>query len=454
MKKNIKILPLVFTLLAGFACITPTPAPSPDDLVGSAVAATQSAIGGGGAETAVTPDGGQPLQTPAAATATGSAEVPATPEPACQPVHPGPQELPLPAAVAAVYEEVVRFKDVHDQTLATRPVGGMTFASQEFAHLAGSLGPGADALPIVYFSLQGGGTLRTNINNLQSDLAPAADLTSLIGAEGNPFIVYVTLDWMNQSVNRVFAGNYAAAASLTPALTWTPDPSAHIGNSIRPLAVRLAGGTAAGFWYTYTMEGIGNINFPPYNGLFYFDLSTLQSAEYIGTAHALGGISPDQTRIAYGAGQGGTPGLIRNGVTVRNLVTCQETTIPFNPSSNLGGGWMVFSPDNQLLAWTEASGPSNMEAAFRIRIARTDGASLFDSPIANMTTLLGGEAPDSLRPVGWLANHLLVLEAYLNVINRYVLIVWAPIPDQPLDPVLGAHQSFVMDGNFLGFVYP
>jgi hypothetical protein len=116
---------------------------------------------------------------------------------------------------------------------------------------------------------------------------------------------------------------------------------------------------------------------------------------------------------------------------------------------------MVFSPDNQLLAWSEASGPSNMEATFRIRVAHTDGTGLFDSPIANMTTLLGGEAPDSLRPVGWIANHLLVLEAYLNIINRYVVIVWAPDPAQPIDPVLGAHQAMpIADGRFLGFVYP
>jgi len=259
---------------------------------------------------------------------------------------------------------------------------------------------------------------------------------------------------MNQSANRLYAGNYADAAGLQPVLTWTPPQEGHIGNALHPLAVRL-GGAGNSVWFTYTMEGIGNVNYPPYNGLYLLDLATAQSVEYIGTANALGGISPDQTMIAYGAGQGGTPGLIKNGLTVRNLVSCQETYIPFHPASNLGGGWTVFSPDNQFVAWTEASGPSNMEAAFRMRVARTSGVSLFDAPAANLTSLLGGEAPTGLRPVGWIANHLLVLEIYLEAIHRNVLVVWAPDPSQPLDPVLGANQSApIADGSFLGFVYP
>jgi hypothetical protein len=64
-------------------------------------------------------------------------------------------------------------------------------------------------------------------------------------------------------------------------------------------------------------------------------------------ADAFGGISPDQTMIAYGKGQGGTPGLISGSLTVRTLINCQETFISYNAGSNLGGGWMVFSPDNQ-----------------------------------------------------------------------------------------------------------
>jgi hypothetical protein len=159
--------------------------------------------------------------------------------------------------------------------------------------------------------------------------------------------------------------------------------------------------------------------------------------------------------IAYGMGQRGTPGLIFGGLTMRNRISRQETFIPYNAASNQSGGWVVFPPDNQFVAWTEAGGPNNMEATFRMRVARTDGVSLFGAPTANMTSRLGKEAPDGLRPAGWIANHLLVLEAYLDVIHRNVVIVWAPDRTQPLDPEMGAEQSIpIADGTLLGFVYP
>ncbi|MDI6769664.1 MAG: hypothetical protein QMD04_08315, partial [Anaerolineales bacterium] len=59
------------------------------------------------------------------------------------------------------------------------------------------------------------------------------------------------------------------------------------------------------------------------------------------------------------------------------------------------------------------------------------------------------------RPVGWASNHLLLLEIYSETLNRSVLVIWAPDPAQPLDPVLGANQSVLLaDGTFVGFVYP
>jgi hypothetical protein len=375
--------------------------------------------------------------------------------PACLPAHPGAQSLPSPAGVAIGLDENIALYDLQGTLLANRPATGMTFMDSEHAHLAGSLSAGANDLPVVYFTLQGGGTLRKNVNNLITDLLSAGNLPFFVGVEGNRFMVYTTIDLMNQWTNSVFAGNLADLPGMAPRLTWVPPEDAHIGNTIRPLAVRTDGGDATGFWYTYTMVGIGNVIYPPYNGLFYFDLDAGASVEYLPPSDALGGISPDQTLVAYGPGQGGFPGVIRDSVTIRNLVTCQETVIPFNPVSNLGGGWMVFSPENRMVAWTEANGPNNMEASFRLRVARTDGTSLFDSPLANLGGFLGGEAPNSLSTRGWAANHVLVMQMYLQATQSQVVVIWAPDPAQPLDPALGAHQSIPLaNGEFIGLLYP
>lgn len=447
MRKHAGLFCILTLIAAALACsITPTAAPiTPDpNQLATAVAATLTAMVPPAATDTI--PGSTPEDTPAP---TGTAT---QPPPICLPTHPGAQNLPLPAGVAIGLDENIALYNLQGTLLANRPVTGMTFMDSEHAHLAGSLGAGANALPIMYFSLQDGGKLKQNINNVVIDLIPAQELTYVIGAEASPFFTYTAIDWDDQWTNDVYAGT---SAGLTPRFTWTPPEEGHIGNAIRPLAVHTTGGVADGIWYTYTMQGIGNINYPPYNGLFYFNLSSGTTMEFLPPDNAIGGLSPDQTLVAYGPGQGGAPGVIFNSVTIRNLVTCQETVIPFNAASNLGGGWMVFSPDNQLVAWTEANGPSNMGADFRLRVARTDGASLFDSPLANLGGFLGGEAPNSLTTVGWAANHILTMQAYLNIINQYVVIIWAPDPALPLDPVLGANQSVPLaDGEFIGLLYP
>jgi hypothetical protein len=445
-------LPVLLILLAAVpACAVGTPTAAGPDAIGSAVAAT---LAGGTAPAARPSDTAAP---PTAETPLPTAEpsaAPETPAPACLPVHPGPQNLPRPAAVAAAQGETIRLKNLQAQELAARTAPGFTFPRSEQAHLAGNLGEGAANLPFLYFSLQNGGELRTNIAETVSTKWAAPDFLAMAGAEGRPAFAYVTLDMFNQSLNRLYSADLASAGAPDPVLTWSPPAGGHTGNAIRPLAVRY-GFAAEGIWFTYSLYGIGDVLYPPDNGLAYFNLATQETVEFLSPQNALGGISPDQTMVAYGAGQGGTPGVIRNGVTVRNLRTCAETYIPFNPASNLGGGWMEFSPDNQLLAWTEAGGPDNFSATFRLRVARSDGASLFDAPVASLTSLLGGEAPGSLKPVGWFADHLLLLEAYAEAVHGYVLVVWAPDPARPLDPVLGANQSVpVADGQFIGFVYP
>jgi hypothetical protein len=442
---------VIVVLLFSIACVAGTPTVSGADPVGSAVAAT---LAGGNAPTA-----GQTQAVPGATTESVAATAEATtaadtPLPACLPAHPGPQALHLPAALAAGANQTVTIKNLNAETLSTRSTLGFTFMESDQAHLAGNLALGAANIPIVYFMLADGGRLRTNTNDLLIDKWPTPNLIAIAGAEGRSAFAYVTLDMINQSTNRLYVAGVDDLAAPAPRLTWSPAPGGHTGNAIQPLAIRY-GLAPEGIWFTYTMYGIGDLLYPPFKGLTYFNLATNQTVEFLSADNVLGGISPDQTMIAYRARPGGSLGPLENGFTIRNLLTCAETHIPFDATSNLGGGWMEFSPDNRFVAWTEAGGPDNMTATFRMRVARTDGTGLFDAPVTNMTSLLGGEAPNGLRPVGWMANHLLVLEAYLEVTHGFVQVVWAPDPAQPLDPVLGANQSVPLaDGRFIGFVYP
>ncbi len=108
-----------------------------------------------------------------------------------------------------------------------------------------------------------------------------------------------------------------------------------------------------------------------------------------------------------------------------------------------------------MVAWLEASGTSPMEANYRLRVAKIDGTLIVDSPISNLTGLVGGETPSWMVIGGWGANHILVLEMHLQGYSAPLIVMWAPDPNQPLAPVLGANQSVPNgEGRFLGFVYP
>jgi hypothetical protein len=58
-----------------------------------------------------------------------------------------------------------------------------------------------------------------------------------------------------------------------------------------------------------------------------------------------------------------------------------------------------------------------MDTSFQMHIARADGNGLFDSSAVDLTILLDEKAPDGLRPVGWITNHLLVPKAYWKMLN-------------------------------------
>jgi hypothetical protein len=80
---------------------------------------------------------------------------------------------------------------------------------------------------------------------------------------------------------------------------------------------------------------------------------------------------------------------------------------------------------------------------------------LIDAYISTLTSLTGGEIPSFLKPVGWLSNHILLLQVYIHDYDHPLLVAYAPDPTSPLDPALGSNQSILLaEGIFAGFLYP
>ena len=133
--------------------------------------------------------------------------------------------------------------------------------------------------------------------------------------------------------------------------------------------------------------------------------------------------------------------------------------MPYHETSIYGGGYVVSSPDNQYLAWIEAGGDSvdPMAPDIRLRIEKLEPepTSLLDSDIKELSSLAGGEELTFIVPVGWFSNHILLMQLGISGSDTQLLVAYAPDPDFPLDPSLGANQSVLLaEGIFSGFIYP
>lgn len=427
-------------LAAILACtFTPTPAPTEtpaDDAIATAVAATLTAAPG---------ESPQPSQTSTATT---------TP-PLCLPQHPGAQSLSLPQGVALgeATPESMALHDLAGNLLGNLSLTGLSWYEPGQVHLAGGFTGGVPNLPVVYHTLANNGALQLNLGGVISQLSQTPDdLVTIAGAPGEPYLAFSTnTTGPSGWISHLYATDYANAAAAQPLLTRDQGD----GYVIWPLAVHVVSGGMQGVWYTESLYGIGNIIFHPYRGLFYLNLATSQVTTYLGTDIVLAGFSPDQSWVAFAPSPGGSPSFAQNGITLKSLLTCQEVYLPFDSGTNLDGGFVVFSPDNQLVAWLEAFGPNLMEAQTRLRVARNDGTLLVDTPSANLTGLVGGEVPTWLTPRGWAANHTLLLQISIEGVAQPQQVIWASDPNQPLDPALGANQSAnIGEGQFLGFLYP
>jgi len=375
--------------------------------------------------------------------------------PVCQPEHPGAQILNPPMGFGGnINTLAIQFFDANGTPLGNVQTAGMTWLDPNQIHIAGSFTQGFSNLPLVYHSLENGGILKQSQNGIANLLTQSPGLITLTGVKGGPTIAYSTVDTNQTSegwTSYLYSGGLETIQAATPTLTRSEGD----GLVYYPLAVHTQSGIPQGVWYTLSLWGVGHILFPPFNGLYYYHFSDGQITEFLPATDRLASLSPDQTLAAYIPGAGGASGEFGNFFTLKNLTNCQEFAIPFNLNTNLGGGLITVSPDNQYLAWLEASGPNNMEALMRLRVAKTNGDILRDALFQELSGLAGGQSPVYIKPLGWLDSHLLLLEISTPAKNSPQIVVWAPDTLRPLDPALGANQSAPLaEGVFAGFLYP
>jgi hypothetical protein len=360
---------------------------------------------------------------------------------ACQPQPPPPLSLSHPAGLAAAVpdSETVQLIDWDGIVIQTRDAAGLVFEDPEYLHVAGPISQGPMNLPVVYYALENGGWLKVNVQGSADPLLESPMTVAVTGAAGAPFIAYSNYDTAPTGwISFLYAGYLDSLTGAAPLLTRDEGD----GYVFFPLAVRAPNGQAEGVWYTLSMYGIGNIIFPPHRGLYYLDLDTNQITAFLGSDVQFSALSPDQTWLAYReSGSSSQPGI-----HLRNMQTCVETYIPLDPSSSLGGGYVVFAPDNSKIAWIEASGDVMAVIDLRVRVATTTGAIVAESPMANLYGLAGGEELSWILPVGWIDDDHVVYEMALldwsgSVLARAEADFHNPIP-------------IAIGSEFMDFYYP
>ncbi len=337
----------------------------------------------------------------------------------------------------------VSYYDLGGQLLGELQPVGLGMGSLQQAVIAGPLSnsPSPILPPLVYLSFENGGELWQNDNSNATLLRAAPNLLNIINAPGKGIFAFTLLEYLDYGLGSyLFVGDLPTITTVDPILQSISTES----SAVMPLAITITDGQPAGIWYTSVPYGIGgDIVFEPRTSLSYLNLSDYQTQTRLDMTKAPIGISDDQTWVAYTSAKGIGPVSIAH-----NFDFSTSVTFPLRPDSNRGAGEAVFSPDNQYVAWKEASGsiaaqPSTFHET--VRIASVDGLVITDIPDISLLNISGFSEVSWLVPIGWLDPQTLALEVQGSSIeNASILIV-------KFD---GSDLAYLAPGSFIGFLYP
>ncbi len=368
-----------------------------------------------------------------------------TPAPTNSPVAtPISLNLYLPVGIVTLPSagSQLAFYDLQGKLLGERQTPNFGTGSFLPIHIAGPLTFTPDPIlpPIVYFVYDNGGELWLNDNNNLSLIKAAPGLYSILGVPGKPIMSYTTVENVDSGVRtRIYLGDLQTLPTASSIIDSTSNKS----YATKPLAITLKDGQPAGIWYTTVLYGIGDLVFEPRSSLYFLDLSTYSSKGYLDTTKNPSGLSDDQSWIAYTATDGNGPLNIAHNFDLSSAIT-----FPLIEGNDQGAGDAVFSPDNQYIAWREASGnPTESPADFHetIRIADTAGNIITDLPDTALLPVSSFNEISWVIPVGWLDSQTLVLQVTASKWDNACLI------SVKFD---GSALTYLAPGLSLGFLYP
>ena len=354
------------------------------------------------------------------------------------------QGLPIPVAVAANFPGAeglsVFWKD--GSALGAWPTGQPLVSMK--IHVAGVISEGIDLTPLVFLGSNEDGTtsLKASLGGQVSTLMifpPRVLVTDLTGVPGRTWIAYSTLEPAADGSSlrsTITLGEYSTIASAAPAIIVDSAESRYI----QPVAIhRNVNDVPDGIWYTYNLWGIGGDSLTdPRAGLYYLDLSTGESLEFLGMGCQFSALSTGQNLAVWIS-----PGQVH----ITDLHSGATTTHPLL-AGNDRVAHATFSPSEGYVSWLEGQGweyDGTLETTLRVTTPDGVYAAEYSLPAFAGPSGLGGEI--AIVPLGWLApDNENILVAVYSAATEQSALVYVDVNAEKITPFV--------NGIFAGFAYP
>ncbi len=354
---------------------------------------------------------------------------------------PQPDGLPNGVLVDTQTGSNLIIYNTYGQVAYALDIPGIGSYTAQKAHLAGS----GDNAPLVYHSWDPEQSLRVNRQGSVSTLRPTDAFFGMAGANGQSALAFseVVVDGAGPH-SYLYAGSLDNIGSAAPFYDFNDE---NMQIALLPVAVDAQANQPQTVWYTQAAWGIGGVDliFPITRGLYAFALNSSQISQALDPGRNFQGISPDMRF----AGSTTFDAQADQSMTITDISGGHEIIFPLRADSERGSGYTVFSPNSQLAAWLEAGGsfaaePSTYHSV--VRVGETlNGAVDYDIEDSSVAQALNQPQITFMKPVGWLDNQTLLIEARTTDWG-HVVLVRASLAEGTL--------AYFCDGSFVDFSYP
>jgi hypothetical protein len=358
------------------------------------------------------------------------------------------QDNPIPNAVLVNIPDSEGLNLIwkNGSALGTWPTGNQVPRTN--AHASGSGTEAIDAVPLVFLGSTEDGLveLRVSLGGQVSTLKEfprSITISGLIGIPARSVFAYSTFESLTDGSSlrsQIYLGDHQTIGAASPILTVDNAES----RIILPVAIhRDINNTPDGLWYTTSLWGIGGDSLTdPRSGLYYLDLATGESQEFLSMGCNFSDLSTMQNWAAWTS-----DGVLYSA----DLHTGKTVSFPLLSGNDRGPVHAFIGPGEGYVAWLEGKGSEwDGTLVTTLRIGTLEGIIIGEYPLSTFIEPSGLGEGIALIPLGWIAseNYNIVLAVYNASLDKGILL--------SLDANTGQISSLgeMSAGGFAGFAYP